>query len=122
MSFRKGPPWSTQPNRVLPPLPARPTRLTGSRLPQRAPQPGAGGKARIALIGTGGRSEMYIRAIFGKHADTAELVAFSDVNPGRVEFYQKLIQELGAPGPGGLLRSRQTSPPSSRPTTSTASW
>lgn len=61
--------------------------------------PGKGGKARIALIGTGGRSEMYIRAIFGKHADTAELVAFSDVNPGRVEFYQKLIQELGAPGP-----------------------
>jgi hypothetical protein len=56
-------------------------------------------KARIALIGTGGRSEMYIRAIFGKHSDTAELVAFSDVNPGRVEFYQKLIQELGAPGP-----------------------
>ncbi|MGN7200656.1 Gfo/Idh/MocA family protein [Arthrobacter sp. SAFR-044] len=58
-----------------------------------------GGKARIALIGTGGRSEMYIRAIYGKHADTAELVAFSDVNPGRVGFYQKLIQELGAPGP-----------------------
>jgi predicted dehydrogenase len=60
---------------------------------------GHGGKARVALIGTGGRSEMYIRAIFGKHADTAELVAFSDVNPGRVEFYQQLIQELGAPGP-----------------------
>jgi predicted dehydrogenase len=56
-------------------------------------------KSRIALIGTGGRSEMYIRAILGKHSDTAELVAFSDVNPGRVEFYQKLIQELGAPGP-----------------------
>ena len=60
---------------------------------------GHGGKARIALIGTGGRSEMYVRAIFGEHADTAELVAFSDVNPGRVEFYQQLIQELGAPGP-----------------------
>ena len=42
---------------------------------------------------------MYIRAIYGKHADAAELVAFSDVNPGRVEYYQKLIQELGAPGP-----------------------
>ncbi|HAP88379.1 MAG TPA: dehydrogenase [Arthrobacter bacterium] len=64
-----------------------------------APLTGARTKARIALIGTGGRSEMYIRAIFGKHADTAELVAFSDVNPGRVEFYQKLIQELGAPAP-----------------------
>ncbi|MDQ0799874.1 Gfo/Idh/MocA family oxidoreductase [Arthrobacter sp. SLBN-112] len=58
-----------------------------------------GRKARLALVGTGGRSEMYIRAVFGKHADTAELVAFSDVNPGRVEFYQNLIQELGAPGP-----------------------
>jgi predicted dehydrogenase len=55
-------------------------------------------RARIALIGTGGRSEMYIRAIFGKHSDTAELIALSDVNPGRVEFYQKLIHELGAPG------------------------
>ncbi len=57
------------------------------------------GKARIALIGTGGRSEMYIRAILGKHSDRAELIAFSDVNPGRVAFYQQLIQELGAPGP-----------------------
>ncbi len=64
-----------------------------------AADPGSGGRARIALIGTGGRSEMYIRAIFGNYASTAELVAFSDVNPGRVEFYQKLIQELGAPGP-----------------------
>lgn len=64
-----------------------------------ASEPTSRTKARIALIGTGGRSEMYIRAIFGKHADTAELVAFSDVNPGRVQFYQKLIQELGAPGP-----------------------
>jgi len=64
-----------------------------------AAAPGNGGRARIALIGTGGRSEMYIRAIFGNYAATAELVAFSDVNPGRVEFYQKLIQELGAPAP-----------------------
>jgi hypothetical protein len=64
-----------------------------------AAAPGNGGRARIALIGTGGRSEMYIRAIFGNYSSTAELVAFSDVNPGRVEFYQKLIQELGAPGP-----------------------
>jgi predicted dehydrogenase len=56
-------------------------------------------RARIALIGTGGRSEMYIRAIYGKHADTAELVGLSDVNPGRVEFYQKLIAELGGTRP-----------------------
>ena len=71
---------------------------SGSADRHAAARPGPG-KARIALIGTGGRSEMYIRAIFGKHADTAELVAFSDVNPGRVEYYQTLIQELGAPAP-----------------------
>ena len=57
------------------------------------------GRARIALIGTGGRSEMYIRAILGAHSDTADLVALSDVNPGRVDYYQKLIAELGGAGP-----------------------
>ncbi|MFJ5954388.1 Gfo/Idh/MocA family protein [Paenarthrobacter sp. NPDC092416] len=56
-------------------------------------------RTRIALIGTGGRSEMYIRAIYGQHSDVAELVAMSDVNQGRVDFYQDLIQELGAPAP-----------------------
>ncbi|MBT2515046.1 Gfo/Idh/MocA family protein [Arthrobacter sp. ISL-30] len=56
-------------------------------------------RSRMALIGTGGRSEMYIRAILGQHGDVAKLVAISDINPGRVEFYQKLIQELGADGP-----------------------
>jgi predicted dehydrogenase len=66
------------------------------------PQPetaGPAARSRIALIGTGGRSEMYIRAILGQHADVAELVALSDANPGRVEYYQRLIQELGADGP-----------------------
>jgi predicted dehydrogenase len=58
-------------------------------------------RTRIALIGTGARSEMYVRAILGQHADVAELVALSDVNPGRVEYYQNLIQELsgGKEGP-----------------------
>ena len=88
-------------NTPTPSLRAAPSQPT-TQLPTQPPlrrlrQPGR--KARFALIGTGGRSEMYIRAIFGKHSDTAELVAFSDVNPGRVEYYQKLIQELGAPGP-----------------------
>lgn len=77
--------------------PAAGTAAVAAASPVRSASPVR--KARIVLIGTGGRSEMYIRAILGKHSDTAELVAFSDVNPGRVEFYQKLIQELGAPGP-----------------------
>ncbi|MBT2552092.1 Gfo/Idh/MocA family protein [Arthrobacter sp. ISL-5] len=67
--------------------------------PAAAPSGAAARRARIALIGTGGRSEMYIRAIYGRHADTAELVGLSDVNPGRVEFYQKLIRDLGAAEP-----------------------
>jgi predicted dehydrogenase len=63
---------------------------------EQGPQPR---RAKIALIGTGGRSEMYIRAILGTHSDTAELVALSDVNPGRVDYYQKLIGELGGTAP-----------------------
>ncbi len=53
-----------------------------------------GATTRFALIGTGARSEMYIRAILGDHADTAELVGLSDTNPGRIEYYQGLIREL----------------------------
>ncbi|WP_028278930.1 Gfo/Idh/MocA family oxidoreductase [Arthrobacter sp. H5] len=53
-------------------------------------------RARMALIGTGARSEMYLRAILGAHSDTAELLGISDVNPGRVQYYQELAQELSA--------------------------
>lgn len=56
----------------------------------------AGGKSRFVLVGTGSRSEMYVRAILGAHSDVAELVAISDVNPGRVEHYRGLVKELGA--------------------------
>jgi predicted dehydrogenase len=42
---------------------------------------------------------MYIRAICGRHSDAATLVGLSDSNPGRVEFYPKLIRELGEASP-----------------------
>jgi predicted dehydrogenase len=51
-------------------------------------------RTRFALVGTGSRSEMYVRAILGQHADVAELVALSDVNPGRVQYYQDLASDL----------------------------
>lgn len=51
-------------------------------------------KARYVLVGTGSRSEMYIRAILGPHADVAELAAISDVNQGRIELYRNLAKEL----------------------------
>jgi predicted dehydrogenase len=59
------------------------------------------GRTRFALVGTGSRSEMYVRAILGQHADVAELVALSDVNPGRVQYFQDLASELagGKPEP-----------------------
>ena len=47
-------------------------------------------KARIALVGAGSRAEMYIQAIMGAHADTAELVAIGDLNPGRTAYYTDL--------------------------------
>lgn len=48
-------------------------------------------RARIALIGTGHRAQMYIKAITGPHADVAELVGMADNNPGRIDYYQKAI-------------------------------
>ncbi|WP_323959669.1 gfo/Idh/MocA family oxidoreductase [Arthrobacter sp. JZ12] len=49
---------------------------------------------RLALIGTGSRAEMYVRAALGDHAASAELVAISDTNPGRVDYYLGLASEL----------------------------
>ncbi|KNC18800.1 dehydrogenase [Arthrobacter sp. RIT-PI-e] len=68
------------------------TESTSSR--SRSTAPDAGPVTRFALIGTGARSEMYIRAILGTHADTASLVGLSDTNPGRIDYYQDLVREL----------------------------
>src|SRR4029453_9129672 len=56
-------------------------------------------RTRIALIGTGGRSAMYIREIYGQHADVADPAALSDGNQGRGEFSQEPIKELGGTEP-----------------------
>ena len=58
---------------------------------QQAPEPE---RTRVVLIGTGSRAEMYVRAALGDHASSAELVAISDSNPGRVEYYLGLASEL----------------------------
>lgn len=65
------------------------------------------GKARLALVGTGARSEMYIRAVLTDHADAAELAGLSDVNSGRVEYYQRLVQDIG----GGAVPAPQVFDP-----------
>ncbi|MCO8271045.1 Gfo/Idh/MocA family oxidoreductase [Actinoplanes sp. TRM 88003] len=44
-------------------------------------------KRRIAVIGTGHRAEMFIRAVTGDHAGTTELVALADVNQARMDVH-----------------------------------
>ncbi len=42
-------------------------------------------RRRIALIGTGSRAEMFLRAVTEDHRDTTELVALADVNQSRMD-------------------------------------
>ncbi|NUT38093.1 MAG: Gfo/Idh/MocA family oxidoreductase [Hamadaea sp.] len=54
-------------------------------------------RKRYALVGTGSRAEMFVRAIARDHADTASLVALCDLNPHRVAAHQRLLAGFGAP-------------------------
>ncbi|HKT00804.1 MAG TPA: Gfo/Idh/MocA family oxidoreductase, partial [Rugosimonospora sp.] len=54
------------------------------------------GRTRYALVGTGARAEMFVRALATRHADTAELVAFADPNPVRMDAHNRLLQRCGA--------------------------
>ncbi|MFI7080347.1 Gfo/Idh/MocA family protein [Micromonospora sp. NPDC049903] len=58
-----------------------------------SPQPGK--RARYAVVGTGARAEMFVRALVRDHADTAELVAFADVNQARMDAHNRWLGELG---------------------------
>lgn len=48
-------------------------------------------RVRYAIVGTGSRAQMYLDAIAGPHADVAELVAWSDSNPGRLDVYERRL-------------------------------
>jgi predicted dehydrogenase len=54
---------------------------------------------RYAIVGTGHRAEMYLTAMRGDHADVAELVAWSDTNSGRLDFYEAEFVAAGAAVP-----------------------
>ncbi|MFG1847947.1 Gfo/Idh/MocA family protein [Micromonospora carbonacea] len=56
-----------------------------------------GGRTRHAVVGTGARAEMFVRALVRDHADTAELVAFADVNQARMDAHNRWLGELGHP-------------------------
>ena len=52
---------------------------------------------RYALVGVGSRAQMYLDAIAGPHAAVAELVAWSDPNQGRLDWWLARVPALGAP-------------------------
>ena len=54
-------------------------------------------RKRYALVGTGGRSAMYLEAVTTKFKDVAELVAICDVNQTRMNYYNnKFLKEKSA--------------------------
>src|SRR5688500_16710719 len=52
-------------------------------------------RRRYAIVGTGARAEMFVRALIGDHAGTADLVALSDVNPVRMDAHNRWLAEAG---------------------------
>ncbi|MEV5070714.1 Gfo/Idh/MocA family oxidoreductase [Microbacterium sp. LMI12-1-1.1] len=54
---------------------------------------------RYAIIGTGGRAQMYIDALTGRYADAAELIAWADPNPGRLDWNEQRVRAAGRPAP-----------------------
>src|SRR5690606_37044897 len=71
----------------------------------RAPRPQASSdrkdqkmtRLRYALVGSGSRAQMYLDALATTHADVAELVAWTDTNPGRQDWSLAQHPELGTP-------------------------
>jgi predicted dehydrogenase len=49
-------------------------------------------RKRYALVGTGSRARMYLRALTGSHADVGELVALCDTNPVRLAYHSEQLQ------------------------------
>jgi predicted dehydrogenase len=54
-------------------------------------------RRRYAVVGTGSRAEMFVRALVSEHAGEAELVALADPNPARMRAHNRWIGELGHP-------------------------
>lgn len=52
-------------------------------------------RLRYAIVGTGFRAATYLEAIVGPHADRAELVAWSDSNPGRLDHWDAWLAQRG---------------------------
>ena len=56
-------------------------------------------RPRYAIVGTGGRSYLYLQALTGEHAGDGELVGVCDLNPGRLKRAAGFAGDRGAPAP-----------------------
>ncbi|GAB7192680.1 Gfo/Idh/MocA family oxidoreductase [Kineococcus sp. NUM-3379] len=56
-------------------------------------------RTRYAIVGLGGRAQMYVRALASTHADRNELVAFCDVNQTRMDVHNKALLDEHAHDP-----------------------
>ncbi|WP_285682103.1 Gfo/Idh/MocA family oxidoreductase [Actinoplanes sp. NBRC 103695] len=61
---------------------------------------------RYAVVGTGARAEMFIRALTRDHAGTSELVGLCDRNPLRIAAHDRWLSEAGHPGVPGYPAER----------------
>ena len=50
---------------------------------------------RYAVAGTGHRAQMFVDSILNDHSDVAQLVAWCDPNPGRIDYYDELVIKAG---------------------------
>src|SRR5690606_29995177 len=54
-------------------------------------------RVRYAIVGTGARAQLFVRALAVDHAERCELVALADPNPARVRAHNDDLAALGAP-------------------------
>ena len=55
-------------------------------------------RLRYAIVGTGSRAQMYVDAMTGPHTEVSELVAWTDINPGRLGYHEARLP-AGTPVP-----------------------
>ena len=62
---------------------------------------------RYAIVGTGGRAGMFVKAITGTYADVAEIVAFCDLSQTRMDWYNRQLAEIPGSNPVPTYKAEQ---------------
>ena len=56
-------------------------------------------RRRYAVVGTGSRAGMYVKALATTHADVGTLVAWCEPNPVRMDYHDDALRAAGLPVP-----------------------